>query len=324
MPFENDYDSDDDSDWEPITDDSSHSSSDEDWLEDSSTTPCRDHNSTSSSDNSAVCSESMATKEELAPSQVPWRSFTRAAKACAVLLPLLVVMNVSFPTADFNGEESIYVPGVGFSGFWFTLGRLKSIKDPASKDYVCFSAGCLGAVTILNEFSVDEMACMAETAQTAWRSGEIGRFDVVSQFVDGLVYRNFPSKDDPLNCLGSLHGGRNSSIVPINNPRMLSKLHILTTEKATGFGVKKAMRSPATLDELREMLIQTSWIPIATGNALMHNGHMDGGFSLWQHPRCAKSVNLPLDPGLILNSLNVNMGRSEAYRLWHEGLAYGL
>lgn len=64
--------------------------------------------------------------------------------------------------------------------------------------------------------------------------------------------------------------------------------------------------------------------PLATGNALTYNGHMDGGFSLWQHPRCSKSVNLPLDAGLILNSLNVNMGRDEAFRLWYDGLAYGL
>ena len=35
--------------------------------------------------------------------------------------------------------------------------------------------------------------------------------------------------------------------------------------------------------------------PLATGNGFMHDGHMDGGFSIWEHPRCTKSVTLPLD-----------------------------
>jgi hypothetical protein len=64
--------------------------------------------------------------------------------------------------------------------------------------------------------------------------------------------------------------------------------------------------------------------PLATGSGVAHNGHLDGGFSFWQHPRCTKSVNLPLDMGLIFNSLNVNMPVEEAYRLWNDGLAYGL
>ena len=53
---------------------------------------------------------------------------------------------------------------------------------------------------------------------------------------------------------------------------------------------------------------------------------MDGGFSLAEHPirSCDKAVTLPLDAKLMVNSLNVNMGIDEAYRLWNQGLAYGL
>lgn len=51
---------------------------------------------------------------------------------------------------------------------------------------------------------------------------------------------------------------------------------------------------------------------------------MDGGFSLLQHPKCSQTVSLPLDAELWLNSLNVNMGEDKAYKLWNDGLAYGL
>ncbi|CAB9511317.1 expressed unknown protein [Seminavis robusta] len=261
--------------------------------------------------------------KSLDPPALPTVS-SRSVKLFLLILsiPLLLAMiSASFPTADFqDGLDTLYVPGLGFSGFWFTLGRLKSIPDKASKHYVCFSAGCLGSVAILNDFSVEEMACMAETAQQRWKRGEIDRFQVVTQFVDGLVYRDFDG------CLASNKNNKQSrkkNIIPINNPNLFSKLHVLTTAPTMG-RAEAVMRSPTSLDELREMLIQTAWIPIATGDGLTHKGHMDGGFSFWKHPRCTKSVNLPLEAGLIFNSLNINMPVEKAYQLWNQGMEYGL
>lgn len=270
----------------------------------------------------------------------PRRNLWLAAALCFLVLPLLAVSKFAMrPSTIINfgdDHETIYVPGVGFSGFWFSLGRLKSIPDPSSKHYVCFSAGCLGSVAVLNGFSVDEMACMAQSSQEAWKQGVISRYEVVSNFVDGLVYRNFPigPGGDLLNCLDRLQltdtdtdtnstSSSNSTTTTTNLsnvPQLLSKLHILTTTPS----MSMAMRSPTNLDALREMLIQTAWIPLATGNGLFHDGHNDGGFSLLQHPKCTQSVTLPLDAKLMLNSLNVNMGIDEAYRLWNQGLAYGL
>ena len=193
---------------------------------------------------------------------------------CLVVLTKLALLSSSLDL-DFDlrdNEESIYVPGVGFSGFWFSLGRMKSIPDPASKHYVCFSAGCLGSVAILNGFSVDEMACMAQSAQLAWKDGHINRYEVVSNFVDGLVYRDFPAGpgEDVLGCLerlGLIHNdnydddGNVSNVTKMvtnlgNNAELLSRLHILTTTRS----MKASMRSPTNLLELREMLIQTTWM----------------------------------------------------------------
>mmetsp|Transcript_8159 Transcript_8159/g.11863 ORF Transcript_8159/g.11863 Transcript_8159/m.11863 type:complete len:347 (-) Transcript_8159:47-1087(-) len=232
-------------------------------------------------------------------------------------------------------EASIYVPGVGFSGFWFSLGRLQSLPDPTSNEYYCFSAGCLGSVAVLNQFSVEEVACLAQSAQVAWNEGNISRYEVVSHFVDGLVYRRTTTAvgDGCLKQAAVLESNNYTSVRHINNnsnsnnnnshpsKSFLSKLNILTTTRY----MRSSMRTPTDLADLREMLIQTTWIPLATGDQLYHKDHMDGGFSIWEHPPCKKSVTLPLyDTKLLFNSLNVNMGIGDAYRLWEKGLAYGL
>ena len=82
--------------------------------------------------------------------------------------------------------------------------------------------------------------------------------------------------------------------------------------------------SPFLFLFLLPLIYTLSCSPLATGNGLFSDGHMDGGFSLLEHPKCTKSVTLPLDARLMINSLNVNMGIDEAYRLWNQGLAYGL
>ena len=206
-----------------------------------------------------------------------------ATKVCCLLCSLVIAKLALHPSTislDFDlreNEQTIYVPGVGFSGFWFSLGRLKSISDPTSNHYVCFSAGCLGSVAILNGFSLNEMACMAQSAQLSWKDGHISRYDVVSSFVDGLVYRKFPigPGGDALSCLErfglvdssdrqsdnnhgstSLTTNTTTSTNLGQNADLLSRLHVLTTTTS----MKASMRSPKTLLELREMLIQTTWM----------------------------------------------------------------
>jgi len=46
-------------------------------------------------------------------------------------------------------SRSVYVPGGGFSGFWFILGHLFSISDPSDHVYYCYSSGCLGVLALL-------------------------------------------------------------------------------------------------------------------------------------------------------------------------------
>mmetsp|Transcript_14867 Transcript_14867/g.22701 ORF Transcript_14867/g.22701 Transcript_14867/m.22701 type:complete len:330 (+) Transcript_14867:185-1174(+) len=223
-------------------------------------------------------------------------------------------------------KSSIFVPGVGFSGFWFALGNLQSLPDPTSQDYYCFSAGCLVSVAVLNGLTVEEIVCMALSSQTAWKEGRISRFEVVSTFVDQLLLPRLEN-DENTKSNTCLKSQQQQLSAEMNNDKIgrlskyLSKLHILTTNTAW----RASMRTPNGLVELHEMLIQTAWIPFVTGNQFFHNGHMDGGFSLWEHPRCEKYMTLPLtDAKLALNSLNFNLGKEDAYQLWKQGLAKGL
>lgn len=167
-----------------------------------------------------------------------------------------------------SSSSSVYVPGVGFSGFWFSLGRLQSLPDPTSHDYYCFSAGCLGSVAVLNGISVEEVACLAQSAQIAWNDGHLSRYDVVRYFVDGLllVYDRENENDDETNnrChrkkpeLLEFNGDNNTSTSGHYNDEVsiFSKLNILTTTRF----MRSSMRKPRDLADLREMLIQTTWM----------------------------------------------------------------
>lgn len=298
-----------------------------------------------------------------------WWNSTTMQPPSLRLAQQLALKLASQQQASGSSTSSIYIPGLGFSGFWFTLGRLKSHslaslqkassenhEDLTSKstnhtihvaynksfftihpqqdshirdnthdntNYVCFSAGCLGSVAILMDIPMQEMACMAQAAQTAWKTGQVqSHYEVVPLFVQGMVYRNFSLAECRV---------EPTETTTLENPQdWLSQLHILTTTKSPSSLLPHAvMRTPSTLDELYDMLIQTTWIPFATGKGWSHQGHFDGGFSLWQHPILQSDtvVTLPSplhNLKLWLQSLNVNMGVEQAYQFWNEGLEYGL
>jgi len=238
------------------------------------------------------------------------------------LLGILLAMSAPMPigtaaTGGDTGPNSVYVSGGGFSGFWFTLGRLKSIPDPL-KDYYCYSSGCLGVVATLGNYSMEEMYSIARDKQLRWQRGELDRYDVVEAFIDDLLLdprrRSSGASSENHDAWGT---------AAMNNPVLLSKLNIITSEWGW-FGVKASVRTPSDVRELRELLLQSTWIPYATGRHLHHKNHFDGAFSLLQHPRCAHKVGLAPDADLMLNFINVNLGEDKVEKFWNAGLAYGL
>lgn len=242
-------------------------------------------------------SSSLAAKEKKTLRLSPW--FRRL-----VLLLVALIMAVGMLSGTARrpvAPNSVYVPGGGFSGFWYTLGRLRSIHDPTIKKFYCYSAGCLGAVTALSNYTMENVLGMAREAQEQWLRGDIARHDVVGFFLDELLVDT-----------------------PMNDPLLLSKLHIITTRRIGWLGVTAEIRTPATVESLRTMLLQTTWIPFAVGNGLWHEDHMDGAFSLWQHPTCAFDVGLTFNVGLLANVININLSEEQVHELYKLGLAHGL
>jgi hypothetical protein len=239
-----------------------------------------------------------------------------------LLLVLTVFAIKGFLVSPDVVANSIYVTGGGFSGFWFTLGRLQGVLLDHSepKELYCYSSGCLALVAALSRYTMEEMWNIAYNVQTQWKQGQISRYDVVATFVDDLLYgpdRSFTSSTKNLT-------------VSLESPSLrlrpldLSSLKVITTVNDGWFGAKTSIRSAETVSELRAMLIQTTWIPFAIGNGLWYSGHMDGAFTTPFHPVTELAVGLELDWDLYANVLNVNLGRDKVEKFWKKGTVMGL
>jgi hypothetical protein len=171
------------------------------------------------------------------------------------LLAVLLFFSIQ-PNPSVVDPNSMYLPGAGFSGFWFTLGRLKSIPDPAGMTYYCFSAGCLAAVSTLSNLTREELSTTAFDIQKQWRSGEIHRHQVVGLFLDSLLY---PQKQANMPTSNHIEVEMDMR-PPLEDPFLLSQLQIITTVKRGWFGLDTVIRSPKNVEELRDMLLQTTWM----------------------------------------------------------------
>lgn len=201
-----------------------------------------------------------------------------------------------------DNDDCIYVPGGGFSGFWSSMGRLRSINDPSTKNFLCYSSGCLGAVAALTSYTREQLIDMAISIQDGWKNGTVWQYDVVELFIDELL------SDQTLR----------------NEPSHLSSLNIITSIPDPAFGFHAEIHKPMDFIQLKTLLLQTTWIPHATASHFSHLGHLDGGFSSLQHPSCKNAIGLTRDKDIVLNTLNVNLNRDLALEFWDRGLEIGV
>jgi hypothetical protein len=228
-----------------------------------------------------------------------WSKFKRWWKLLLTMLCCSSIIHAQYSRQPFE-KDCVYVNGGGFSGFWFMLGQLYKLREEKQvENYLCYSAGCLGAVSVLANRSFEELFDSALSIQSNWKSGSLSRFDALETFVDDLL-------------------GHNSTL----DVSAFSNVKILTSVP-TILGWELHMNSPVDMEHLKTLLIQTAWIPFVSGNDLWHStGHMDGGFSILQHPTCRLHISLPWDWNLLANVLNINMGKEEGERYWKLGLNY--
>ena len=220
--------------------------------------------------------------------------------------------------ADADAQDCIYVTGGGFSGFWFTLGRLHSLslEERRQQTFTCYSAGCLGVVAaVYTNHSMLELYDMARSIQMEWKQGTLHRYHVVPTFVDRLLQQ----QEQQLQ--------QNTTI---SSSDASSSLHILTSVPVPPWGLggfQAHMQRPTSTANLRQLLIQTTWIPMAIGSELTYQGHLDGAFSFGQHPHCRHKVGLASawhDWRIMANTLNVNLNQDQVQYFYDLGLDYGI
>jgi hypothetical protein len=241
-----------------------------------------------------------------------WKLQTLLFGLAALLYVVLGCSSSTVPNIAMD-KNSVYVPGGGFSGFWYTLGRLNSIDLPLSKNYYCYSAGCLGLVAMLSNTTMETAYDVAVDAQKQWQRGEVSRYDVTEMFIDGIFYG-----------LGTKERSERNLRPELKNPDALRTLNIITSVQDGWGGLKASIRTPSNTAELKEMLLQTAWIPFATSRDLWHEEHMDGAFTLLDHPQCAHHLGYAAEIDMMLNALNVNLSREKVALYWERGLAQGL
>mmetsp|Transcript_12097 Transcript_12097/g.28690 ORF Transcript_12097/g.28690 Transcript_12097/m.28690 type:complete len:478 (+) Transcript_12097:167-1600(+) len=307
-----------------------------------------------------------------------------------LLPPLNTATTTSSHDKSIRTENCIYAPGGGFSGFWYSLGRLQSIGNPYNETFVCYSAGCLGVVATLlhhgelaknnntaigtdlenndshNRDHYLQVYEMARGIQIDMQSGKMHRYRVVESFVDGLLEKLEGYADDDefrilfldtirsnLNVITTLFDDQGphddqsiSNGVGISSQQLLPLPPLSILPRAV-------VRRPSDIPSLRRLLIQSAWIPLVTGSSWTDRGHMDGGLSKVQHPRCSQTVgftktesvtansnedgnttsaespstwlqNLRNRVTLLANTVNIEIKQEDVDQLWRTGMEVGV
>ena len=206
--------------------------------------------------------DDIALEDRPSAGQPPSRSWSTRLLLCLAVM-LSVISSLSFVpktgsgsqllpssastlTASSSTKDTVCVSGGGFSGFWFTIGRLQSIRDPHEKDFYCYSAGCLSVVAALSNYTVDHMSDLAFGVQELWKNATLGQYEVVTDFVHKLV---------PVETMDG-----HDSVPPAIPKDLLRNINIITTVRKGWMGLEASVRQAENLEELREMLIQTAWM----------------------------------------------------------------
>lgn len=192
-----------------------------------------------------------------------------------------------------DNSIDIYIPGAGFSGFFYTLGRLQALHtstlNSSSFQYYCFSAGCLALLTSLLQLPVDSAVELAHSSRNRWITGEISRFDVVEYFIDGLLLFDSKGKYGSLNgtlnatidrgapveCTefqsNSTHGREKKIDTPtaqltltrqqngIDIRDFLPRINVITSTW-NKLNLQSNVQQPSSVEDLKKLLIETTWM----------------------------------------------------------------
>lgn len=180
---------------------------------------------------------------------------------------------------------NVYIPGAGFSGFYYILGRLHAIGTSTASDsyeYYCFSSGCLALVTSLMGVSVGSSVEMALASRNKMLAGEISQYELVNHFVDSLLFTQNATR----NCITGIDAELTAGTIDVSDsnegvnsmhyystenedarqngsisfPRFLSRMNVITSKWSADTLLCHDIQKPRSIDHLRELLIRTTWM----------------------------------------------------------------
>ena len=249
-------------------------------------------------------------------------------------------------------SPSIYIPGAGFSGFFYTLGRLQVLADmnlSLSYDYYCFSAGCLALMTHILDVSIQQVVELAHSSRNRYISGEISRYNVVENFVNGLLddnnaVHNNVSTTRPIETEYENATPYDERLQRLQN--LLPRINVITSTWDKQSFISQRQEKPTSVEHLQRMLLETTYIPFITGDSLglrlqdedgsFFRYHNDGAFAgllqsllitteIFNPSKYRHSLLLPWRFDILINGLNLfALDHAKAIHYWEEGMRRGV
>ena len=166
-----------------------------------------------------------------------------------------------------TSENCIFLYGGGYSGYWYTLSRLKKSFDRKNR-FICYSSACVSLVHRLLNHDLKLAILKSDKIQQQ------------------LIEKNSNLTEIRLKLIDTVMEGVTDKKIKISN----YNLEILTTNK---FGKCELMK-PVGNVHLRKLLRETTYVPGVTGNYDEKIENYDGGMCIGK-PKCETEINVPFD-----------------------------
>lgn len=161
----------------------------------------------------------------------------------------------------------------------------------------------LGILAVLMNNTADSVMDAALSSQRKWQEGRITRFDLVEDFLEGLVPGQHDRGEDQL------------------LSQALSRIRVLVTTGKNGVEILRA----SDREELLDLSIKTTFVPALTGWGFLldeQDVYLDGGFSRFLHPECEHQLELPVVWETLVHTFTPSLSRETIQELWNAGYEY--
>jgi hypothetical protein len=177
---------------------------------------------------------------------------------------LLILLNL----INLNRDNCLMFRGGGFSGFWYFYNNINIVTN--SDKIYCYSSGCLAVIASISPNNKQYIYDTVLEMKNFYKNKTADISMIREKFIDNII--NIPIIEYNINIITSTYTG------------------------------KCIIEKPDTIDRLRQLLLDTTNIPIITGRLEYTN--IDGIFCRLSHPMCKTTYSIPKTLRFIINIFN--------------------